>query len=83
MQFRVKSEYRLSMQLLRKKLLCCDLFIRNSKLMHYVMAVRQKMINDYISPEMGNCGMMWKMEPSIVYPTSHVSNQKSRSERKK
>lgn len=51
--------------------------------LQYVMGIRQKMINDYISPQMGNCGMLMKIEPSIVYPTSHVSNQKSRSKEKK
>lgn len=39
------------------------------------MGIQQKLMNDYISPEMGNCGMLWKVEPSIVYPTSHVSNR--------
>lgn len=53
------------------------------KVLQYVMGIRQKLMNDYISPQMGNCGMLLKTEPSIVYPTSHVSNQKSRSKRKK
>ncbi|RLU17871.1 hypothetical protein DMN91_010110 [Ooceraea biroi] len=44
----------------------------DSKLMQYMMGIRQKMTNVYLSPEMGNCGMLWKTEPSIVYPTSHV-----------
>ncbi|XP_011873296.1 PREDICTED: uncharacterized protein LOC105565058 isoform X2 [Vollenhovia emeryi] len=44
----------------------------NSKILRYIMGIRQKLINDYISPQMGNCGKLMKIEPSIVYPTSHV-----------
>ncbi|XP_070169151.1 larval-specific very high density lipoprotein [Polyergus mexicanus] len=44
----------------------------NSKIVQYFMGIRQKLFNDYISPAMGSCGMIIKMEPSIVYPTSHV-----------
>ncbi|KAL0116776.1 hypothetical protein PUN28_009999 [Cardiocondyla obscurior] len=44
----------------------------NSKVLQYIMGVRQKLINDYISLQMGNCGKLMKIEPSIVYPTSHV-----------
>ncbi|XP_011644827.2 uncharacterized protein LOC105431979 [Pogonomyrmex barbatus] len=44
----------------------------NSKLIQYIMGIRQKLINEYISPEMGNCGTLLKAEPSIVYPTSHI-----------
>ncbi|XP_012220182.1 vitellogenin-5 [Linepithema humile] len=43
-----------------------------SEIQRYVMGIRQKFINDLISPDMGNCGRVMKMEPSIVYPTSHV-----------
>jgi len=57
---------------MKQKILSCDLLDRNSKLVQYIMGLRQKLTNDYISPEKGNCGMLWKTEPSIVYPTSHV-----------
>lgn len=71
------------MQLLKKKLSCYNLFIRNSKILQYVMGVRQKLVNEYLSPHMGNCGILLKAEPSIVYPTSQVSSQKFRFEQKK
>ncbi|XP_018358999.1 PREDICTED: uncharacterized protein LOC108758502 [Trachymyrmex cornetzi] len=44
----------------------------NSKLLQYYMGIRQRMMNEYALPKMGNCGTLLKMEPSIVYPTSHV-----------
>uniref|UniRef100_A0A348G627 Very high density protein 1 n=1 Tax=Odontomachus monticola TaxID=613454 RepID=A0A348G627_ODOMO len=44
----------------------------NSKIIQYYMGFIQKLENDYISPEMGSCGRLIKMEPSIIYPTSHV-----------
>ncbi|XP_014484680.1 PREDICTED: uncharacterized protein LOC106749573 [Dinoponera quadriceps] len=43
-----------------------------SKIWQYFMGLNQKLVYDYISPEMGSCGRMIKMEPSIIYPTSHV-----------
>lgn len=47
------------------------------------MGLRQKLFNDYISPAVGSCGMVIKMEPSIVYPTSHVNSQESCFTKKK
>lgn len=46
------------------------------------MGIRQKAFNDYISPTVSNCGMITKMEPSVLYPMSQVSSQKSRSIKK-
>ena len=58
------------------------MFVRNSKLLQYYMGIRQRMMNENALPKIGNCGTLLKMEPSIVYPTSHVSSQKYRFERK-
>ncbi|XP_072766849.1 larval-specific very high density lipoprotein [Anoplolepis gracilipes] len=44
----------------------------NSRIVQYFMGIRQKSFNDYISPAVGSCGMVMKMEPSIVYPMSHI-----------
>ncbi|XP_025152987.1 uncharacterized protein LOC105191299 isoform X2 [Harpegnathos saltator] len=44
----------------------------NLKRLQYFMGIHQKLYNDYISPDMGSCGRLIKIEPSIVYPTSHV-----------
>lgn len=60
-----------------------NLFVRNSKIVQYIMGIHQKAFNDYISPAVSNCGMIMKMEPSVLYPMSQVSSQKSHSMKKK
>nr|XP_050865119.1 uncharacterized protein LOC127070756 [Vespula vulgaris] len=44
----------------------------NSKLVQFVMGVRQQSWLNFISPEIGSCGSLIRIEPSIVYPTSSV-----------
>lgn len=44
-------------------------------MLQYYYGLQQKLGNDYISPEVGSCGRLMKIEPSIVYPTSHVSTR--------
>lgn len=46
------------------------------------MGIHQKAFNDYISPATSSCGMIMKMEPSVLYPMSQVSSQKSHSMKK-
>ncbi|KAK2584789.1 hypothetical protein KPH14_007107 [Odynerus spinipes] len=44
----------------------------NNKIIQWVMGIRQQMVNSFISPEVGSCGSLVKIEPSVVHPTSSV-----------
>lgn len=46
-------------------------------IVRYLMGIRQKWINDFISPRKGSCGMLQRIQPSVVYPTSQVSSNKN------
>ncbi|XP_012273871.1 uncharacterized protein LOC105696201 [Orussus abietinus] len=44
----------------------------NIPFVHGIMALRQQMTHYMISPEIGSCGYMMKMETSAVHPISHI-----------
>ncbi|XP_008543209.1 uncharacterized protein LOC103568231 [Microplitis demolitor] len=44
----------------------------NSLLLHSILGIRQQFKNIILSPQMGSCGGIVKIKPSIIYPTSHV-----------
>ncbi|KAG7189215.1 hypothetical protein KM043_008778 [Ampulex compressa] len=43
-----------------------------SKIVQYVMGVRQQLRNELISTESGSCGTLVKVSPSVVHPASTV-----------
>ncbi|KAI4504781.1 hypothetical protein M0802_000331 [Mischocyttarus mexicanus] len=44
----------------------------DSKIVQWIMGVRQQLWDSLISPEIGSCGTLIKIEPSVVYPTSSI-----------
>ncbi|XP_014607084.1 PREDICTED: uncharacterized protein LOC106788397 [Polistes canadensis] len=44
----------------------------DSKTVQWIMGVRQQLWDSLISPEIGSCGNLIKIEPSVLHPTSSV-----------